>query len=172
MAAITETTFNACGDMPVWIHGNVATSGDFVLLGSAYPGTVDLHGTQFPKDNVSEALVWAHAKIVASAAVATTTGTSVAYDGATANQRTSGNYYILNNTSGEIMYVEVDDGYDDTSGTLTVRRGALGTTAVAVGDNDEFSVLNCIVITAGTAAGRFAGRFVPLPNDPNVEIFG
>lgn len=172
VAAITETDFNICGEVPVWLYGKVATSGDWVLLDSAYPGTVDLQGHQYPLDNVSEALVWAHAKIVAAAAVATTTGTTVTYDGATANQRIAGGYYILNNTSGEIMYVVNDTGYDSTSGTLTVVRGALGTTAVAIGDNDEFNVLNCIVITTATAVGAFAGKFTPLPNDPKCKIFG
>ena len=47
-AAITETDFNICGEVPVWLHGTVATTGDWVLLDSAYPGTVDLQGQQYP----------------------------------------------------------------------------------------------------------------------------
>ena len=172
MAAIVETDFNICGEIPVYLHGTVATTGDFVLLDSSYPGTVDLQGRQFPIDYDSEALVWSHAQITVLAAVATTTGTTVTYDGATANQRTSGGYYIINNSTKEAMYVVKDTGYDGTSGTLTVVRGALGTTAVNIGDGDYFDILNCIVITAATAVGPFAGKFTPLPNDPKCKIFG
>ena len=34
MAAIVETDFNICGEIPVYLHGTVATTGDFVLLDS------------------------------------------------------------------------------------------------------------------------------------------
>lgn len=168
---ITETSFNILGEGTVMCKSKILTTGDWVLFDSAYPGSLSIVGVQFPLDNDSEKMVWAYSKLIASAAVATTTGESIAYDGAVANQRTSGGYYILNDTSGEIMYVVYDDGYTSTSGTLTVKRGALGTTAVAVGDNDQFSILNCIEITAGTAVGPVVFEFRPLPTDYNVDLF-
>lgn len=170
-AAITEKTFANVGEVTQYVSGTIATTGDWVLL-DGFAGTFDLQGRQFPTDNAAEELVWTYARLVAKGAVADTTTQTITYDGATANQRESGGYYIINDTSKEVMYVEVDDGYDSTTGDLTVQRGALGSTAVAVGDNDEFSILQCIVITASTAVGGFVAKFTPLPTDPKVGILG
>ena len=168
---ITETSFNILGEGTVACLTKVLTTGDWVLFDSDYPGALSILGRQFPTDNDSEVMVWAYSKLIASAAVATTTAESMTYDNAVANQRTSGGYYILNDTSNEIMYVVADDGYDSTSGTLTVKRGALGTTAAAVSDNDQFSILNCIEITTATAVGPAYFEFRPLPTDYNVKLF-
>ena len=171
-SAITEATFANVGEVTQYISGTKAATSDWIVLDSAFPGTIDLHGVHFPTDNTLEALTWTYATIVVAAAVADTTTQSVTYDGATANMRTSGGYYVLNDTTKEVMWVEVDSGYDSTSGTLTVQRGALGSTAVAVGNNDVLHVLNCIVITNSTAAGDFIAKFTPLPTDPKVGILG
>lgn len=170
--AITETSFNILGEGTVLVYGKVATTGDWVVLDSVYPGTMGvMSGTQFPLDNPSEQIVPSFAKLIASAAVASTTTETFTYDGATGDQRTSGGYYIISDTSGEIMYVVSDSGYTTTTGTLVVKRGALGTTAVNIGDNDQFSVLNCIIITTATAVGPFMLEFRSLPADYGTAPF-
>lgn len=170
-AAITEVTFNDLHNNELYISGSVVTTGDWIVLDSL-PGILDFRGTLFPTDNNNEVITWYFGKIVSNADGTAATDTSVTYDGGTALQRSAGGFYIINDTSKEIMYVVADSGYTTTTGTLTVRRGCLGTTAVTVGDNDEFRVLNCIVITFSTAAGFFVGRITPLPSDPATELFG
>ena len=168
-AAITETSFNILGEGTVAVYAYVTETGDWIVLDSAYPGTLGVVGTQFPTDAASAAIVPNFAKLIAKGATASTTTESFEYDGATASQRTAGAFYILNNATGEIMYVVSDSGYTTTTGTLVVKRGALGTTAAAVTDNDEFAVLNCIEITS--AIGWALLEFRPLPSDYNVKMF-
>ena len=169
-AAITEATFNNVGEVTVYLSGTVAATGDWVVLDSAFPGTLDLVGRSFAKDGDTDVLVWTYPTLAVKAGVDSTTTQSVTYEGATADMRTSGGYYVYNDSTLEVMYVEVDSGYDSTTGTLTVQRGALGSTAVAIGENDVLQVLNCIEITAN--AGGFWAKFTPLPTDPKVGILG
>ena len=169
-AAITEATFNNVGEVTVYLSGTVAATGDWVVLDSAYPGTLDLVGRAFVTGGATDTLVWTYPILAVKAGVDSTTTQSVTYDGATADMRTSGGYYVYNDSTLEVMYVEVDDGYDSTTGTITVQRGALGSTAVNIGEDDELQVLNCIEITA--SAGGFWAKFTPLPTDPKVGILG
>jgi hypothetical protein len=170
-AAITEATFNDVTNYEVYVNGTVVTTADWIVLDSAYPGTLDFRATLFPTDNNNEVVTWYFGKVVATADGTDATDTSFVYDGGTALQRSSGGFYIYNDTSKEILYVVSDSGYTTTTGTLTVKRGCLGTTAVKILDNDEFRVLNCIIITFSTAVGDFFGRFTPLPTDPYVDLF-
>lgn len=107
--------------------------------------------------------------VTAGDAVASTTATSIGYDTATAGTRTSGGYYVLNANTGEIMYVIADDGSASTSGTLTVQRGALGTTAVNVGASDVFYILNSVIL-GSTTVGKTVLVYTPMPDDPGVKI--
>jgi len=168
-AAITETSFNILGEGTVACYAYVTETGDWVVLDSAYPGTLGIVGTQMPTDAATAAIVPNFAKLIAQGATASTTTESFIYDGATALQRTAGGFYIFNNSTGEMMYVVSDSGYTTTTGTLVVKRGALGTTAVNIGDNDEFAVLNCIEITSAIGWALF--EFRPLPSDPSVNMF-
>ena len=168
-AAITETSFNILGEGTVAVYAYVTETGDWIVLDSAYPGTLGVVGTQMPTDAATAAVVPSFGKLIASEAIASTTTESFTYDGATAAQRTSGGFYIFNNSTGEMMYVVSDSGYTTTTGTLVVKRGALGTTAVNIGDNDEFAVLNCIQIAS--AIGWTLLEFRPLPTDYNVDMF-
>ena len=99
----------------------------------------------------------------------TATSTSIVYDGAAATRIIPG--YVLT-ASGEIMYVIADTGKATTGGTMTVRRGCLGTTASATGlaDNDPLYFLNQIVMTDAAVGIEFLLVF-PLPNDPGVPLF-
>lgn len=96
-----------------------------------------------------------------------TTTTTIAYDGADATRITP--YYALT-TQGEILYVIADSGKTGTSGNLTVRRGALGTTAVALADNDVLFILNQINLS-GAGVGYTFLTVLPLPADPGVPLF-
>lgn len=107
--------------------------------------------------------------MTAGDAVASTTATSIGYDTATAGTRTSGGYYVLNANTGEIMYVIADSAPASTSGTLTVQRGALGTTAVNVGASDVFYILNSVILGSATV-GKTILVYTPMPDDPGVKI--
>jgi hypothetical protein len=104
----------------------------------------------------------------ANGAVAATTTTSVVFDNASATRIVP--YYVLNATTGEIMYVTADSGTTTTSGTLTVRRGVLGTTATAIADNAPLYVLNQIVLSTSTV-GQVLLQVMPLPMDPGTPLF-
>jgi hypothetical protein len=97
--------------------------------------------------------------------------TAIAYDGATANTRPAGGYYVLVGTTGEILYVYTDSGYNAASGTLTVRRGALGTTAAAIANNAALYVL-CTIILGSATVGPASITYLPLPDDPGTQIVG
>jgi hypothetical protein len=99
------------------------------------------------------------------------TDTAIVYDGAAANTRSAGGFYILNATSGEIMYVSNDSGYTTTTGTMTVRRGCLGTAAAAIANNAELYILNSWVLGSATT-GPTELVYIPLPADPAVKIYG
>lgn len=97
--------------------------------------------------------------------------TAIAYDGATANTRPSGGYYVRNGTAGEILYVYSDSGYTGASGTLTVRRGCLGTTAAAIANDATLYILSTIILGSATT-GPALITYLPLPDDPATQIFG
>lgn len=92
-----------------------------------------------------------------------TDDTSLVYDGGTANQRGNGGWFGRNRRTQEVIYVKADSGYTSTTGTLTVVRGALGTTAVAMADEDYISILNTLVLT-GSATGNAYVTYVTMPD--------
>lgn len=149
--AKTETTFNIVGEVPVEASVTIATQNDWVVLPCA--GAQHIVGTNF-YDGGMEATAVSHPTITASAD-ALATATEVTYDGATANQRTSGKYLIVNDATGELIEVLSDSGYDGTSGTITMRRGVMGTTAGAITDNDVFYVLNALIFTSSNVGTHF-----------------
>jgi len=100
----------------------------------------------------------------------TAASTSVAYNNATANDRTSGGWFAIDPGTNEAMYVVADSGYNGTTGTLTVMRGALGTTAAAGTDDNEIIVMNSIKLT-GTATGQVRVLYYAFPKDPYAELF-
>jgi hypothetical protein len=79
-----------------------------------------------------------------------TATTSIIYDNATANTRPVGSYYLFNANTGEMIWVIKDSGYTTTTGTLTVVRGVLGTTAVAIADNENLHIMNSIILRGAT----------------------
>lgn len=117
---------------------------------------------------------WGYATIRAAEPAAgtfTATDTTIEYDTAQASERPAGQFYVLNPTTEEIMYVIADSGYTTTSGTLTVKRGALGTTARTIADNQYLMVMNCLTL-AGISTGVCMMVYYDLPDDPGARVFG
>lgn len=113
---------------------------------------------------------WRYAEVCASAANADVASTAIAYDGGTAAERTSGSFYVRNSNSGEVMFVKADSGYTGTSGTLTVVRGCLGTTAAAVTNKDYLFCLNSLVFS-GAAVGTALIGYFALPELHKATFF-
>jgi len=105
---------------------------------------------------------WKYAEVCTTAAFADVTTTAITYDGATANERTSGSYYVRNSRTGECMFVKADSGSTTTTGDLTVVRGCLGTAAAAVLENDYLYCMNSMVMT-GAATGTALVGYYELP---------
>lgn len=113
---------------------------------------------------------WKYAEVCTTAAFADVTTTAITYDGATANERTSGGFYVRNSRSGEVMFVKSDSGYTTTEGTLTVVRGCLGTAAAAISNNDYLYVMNSMVMT-GAATGTALVGYFELPELHKAKFF-
>ncbi len=97
--------------------------------------------------------------------------TSIVYDGATASTRRQTNYYLGNSNTAEIMYVTNDSGYTTTTGTLTVIRGALGTTASlsSVVNDATLYILNSIVLAGATGCTHI--QYLGMPEQPKANFF-
>lgn len=113
---------------------------------------------------------WKYAEVCTTAAFADVTTTAITYDGATANERTSGSFYVRNSRSGEVMFVKSDSGYTTTEGTLTVVRGCLGTAAAAISNNDYLYCMNSLVMT-GAATGTALIGYFELPELHKATFF-
>ena len=113
---------------------------------------------------------WKYAEVCTTAAFADVTTTAITYDGATANERTSGSFYVRNSRSGEVMFVKSDSGYTTTEGTLTVVRGCLGTAAAAISNNGYLYVMNSLVMT-GAATGTALIGYFELPELHKATFF-
>ncbi len=96
--------------------------------------------------------------------------TTIHYDTAIANERLSGNYFIVNPSSREYIYVYNDSGYEADTGTLKVKRGALGSTAAVIADNQYMGVMNCIKLL-GSGTGYAQILYLDLAQDPGAEMF-
>jgi hypothetical protein len=156
--------------VPDVIEVTKATQSDWVNL--KYPGVLVLNGgavfTSTADTVTNSAETISYGTMKANGAVATTTGTAVIYDSASITRLLP--YYILNGTTGEMMYVTADTAAGGAAGTITVRRGVLGTTAVAIADNAPFYVMNQIVLGSANV-GKVFLMVLPLPSDPGTPLF-
>jgi hypothetical protein len=67
--------------------------------------------------------------------------------------------------------VTSDDGSAGTSGNQTgCIRGALGTTAKDISDNDYMLVMNCILLHSART-GKMMMTYLALPDDPKANFF-
>lgn len=77
--------------------------------------------------------------------------------------------YILVSTTGEIMYCTTDSQSGET-GTMTVVRGCLGTTAAAYANDAYLFLLNTLKIDCLPAGVRYIA-YIPYPDDPKASLW-
>ena len=160
--------FVIVGETPITTSFTVSTQNDWVVFPCA--GVLHLEGVTV-YDGGLETSTYTHPTLtVNNGAGYNTSATSIAYDGATANTRKAAGYLVVNDATGEIMYVEKDSAPTSTSGTLTVRRGALGTEPAVITDNDVLYVL-CTVVATSSNTGTHFVRYHKLPDDPKVLFY-
>lgn len=165
----TETNFNIVGEVPVEASVTTTTQNDWVILPHA--GALHVIGTNF-YDGGMEATAVTHPTITVDLGAGyDEDATSIVYENGAANQRTAGGWYGKIDATSEIIYVQVDSGYADATGTLTVKRGALGTTPAAITDGDVIYVLNTLIFTS-SHVGTHLFRYTPIPNDPRTNYYG
>lgn len=113
---------------------------------------------------------WSYCTVAVSEGVAGVTDTSIVYaTAAPGGERRASGYYVRT-PNGEIMYVLNDSGYTSTSGTLTVKRGALGTTPASIVHSTYLEVL-CSLHLYGEGTGQEWIVYMPLPKDPNAQMW-
>jgi hypothetical protein len=99
------------------------------------------------------------------------TSAAIEYDTAIIGERNSSNYYMMAPASGECIYVSKDDGSAAVSGNLTgCVRGALGSTAYDIADDDYLLVMNCIHLHSARV-GKMMMTYIALPDDPKANFF-
>lgn len=163
---LTSNNFNIVGEVPVAGVVTKAAQNDIVVLPHA--GVRNVVATLY----TGAAETTSYATLTVSGTF-TAASTQIAYTGATADSRMSGGYYVIT-SSGEIMYVVKDTGYAGTSGTITVKRGALGTTASSTGvaNGNTLYIMSSIVLDKSGTTGTVFLNYSPLPPDPNTKLYG
>lgn len=114
--------------------------------------------------NYAETFTYGAATINNSGTAYTATDTSIVIGTAGTGRKVP---YYLESSSGEIMEVTADSAPTTNAGTLTVRRGVLGTTASATGlaHTNVLAILNQIVL--GTSnIGPLLIRATPMVGEP------
>ena len=160
--------FVIVGETPINTSFTLTTQYDWVVFPCA--GVLHLAGVTV-YDGGFETSTYTHPTLTVNNGEGyDSSATSIAYDGATANTRKGAGYLVVNDATGEIMYVEKDSAPTATSGTLTVRRGALGTEPAAITDNDVLYIL-CTVVATSSNTGTHFIRYHKLPDDPKVLFY-
>ena len=166
----TKVDFQLMHLVPDVVLVTKVTQSDWVNLN--YPGVFVLNGgavfTSVADTVTNSAETITYGTMKANGAVANTTGTSVIFDNASITRLLP--YYLYNGTTGEMMYVTADSAVGSAAGTVTVRRGVLGTTAVAIADNAPLYVMNQIFLGSANV-GKALLMVLPFPRDPGVKMF-
>lgn len=167
MAILTETVFSNKAESRTAGRVVKTAQNDIIVFG--VPGVQDVSATLYT--GAVEAATYPVLSVHNKGVAYTAASTSIVYDGATADSRLSGGFYVLS-TSGEILFVYADSGYAGATGTLTVRRGCLGTTASLTGlaDDDVLYVLSSITLSTNSA-GIVNFSYYELPSDPGVDYY-
>lgn len=166
-AEITEKVFNYNGEIPVVFRFVKVSTGDWVVFGGV-PGVINCRGTLYTGADEAT-LTYGTAAINNSGTAYSATDTSIVI-GTAAITRVPP--YYIQTTSGEIILVVADSAPTTNAGTLTVKRGCLGTTASATGlaHTNTVYILNIVYFGAATS-GVVTGKFTPLPTNTKALIF-
>lgn len=176
LASATPKGFKIQGLTPTQMMVELASASDCATFPNC-KGVTCIEGTYLYKGVSASAINTAYTPVygmlIVNGASYTASSTSIDYDGATCKDRVVP-YYIATN-AGEIMEVTADSGAHTVSGTITVRRGVLGTTASAggattggVADNAPLTVMNAII---GATPGFLIVTGLELPTDAGVKLF-
>lgn len=185
MAAIYSTLYEAAfvGYPIKTALFSVATTGDWFKMSA--PGVIPIACRTFTTASSGYSATPYYANVLVTTTVSTTTGTTVVYKAAE-NPWTmpQGPFYIL--TAGrEIMMCTYNSGYSATAGggstgTMTVIRGCLGTTATATGltAGNTLHILKVLKFSNvgyghGTVpvVGVVMLTYLELPSDPKAYVF-
>ena len=163
-SAKTETNFLLPSAGLVVARVAKAEQNDWIVL--PYAGVIPLHVTL--ATGADETVAYPTLAINNAGTAYDAATTEIAYDTATAGQRPSGGGYYLQTSSGEIIYVEDDDGTN-----LTIRRGCLGTTASGTGlaDDAALYILCSLVLNKASTTGVVTVTYLPMPEDPGVALY-
>ena len=162
-----KTVFNYNGHIPVIFSFTKAATSDWTVFGD-YPGVIDCRGTLYTGADEST-LTYGTAAIDNSGTAYTATSTSIVIKSGAITRVPP---YYVQTTSGEIMMVISETAAGVAASTLTVKRGCLGTTASLTGlaNNNTVYIMNIIYWGAATT-GLITGRFLPMPEQPDVGLF-
>jgi len=169
MAAADKTSVlyrsNTQGIMPISLMVMKATQNDWISI-SNMKGVLPPTGfTVTVAANVAETPTYGTAAINNGGTAYGATDTSIVFQSASATRKPP--YYILT-AGGEIILVVADSGSATTSGTWTVQRGMLGTTATGTGlaNTNVVAILNQIVLGSSTV-GPTILRAYPITGEPD-----
>ena len=171
-AAITPKVFPMQGLVPRLIKIQKITQADWFNIpdvrGVILPSGPGITSSANATANAVDTFAYGNIVINNAGVAYTATTTSIVVDGALADA-SNGRLvpYYLKTGNGEIMEVIADSLPLTAAGTLTVRRGCLGTTASATGlaDNDNLTIMNQIVL-AGAVVGFTTLMVFEMPEDP------
>jgi hypothetical protein len=158
---------------PIQLGVTTLTTGDWINLtgcrGVNLPASVGIACST--ANNAPDVGTCQYGIALSTAAYATVTTTSIAVDGANAdNDNPRIVPFYAKCKSGEIVEVTADSTPKAATSTWTIRRGCLGTTPTAIADNDYFCICNQIVISS-TRVGFATGVLIPMPQDPGSKPF-
>jgi len=170
-ANLAKTVFNYNGNIPVIFSFTKAAQSDWTIFGD-YTGVIDCRGTLntgADEGSLTYGTATAAANSTTGTAVGSTTGTLLNVTSAKITRVVP--YYLLDQSTGEIMFVISETAVGNATSTLTVKRGVLGTTAASITASDTLSIMNC-VIWGASSTGLVTGHFLPMPEQPDVGLFG
>lgn len=171
MAVLTENNFNLVGEIPVVAYVKKTAQNDTFVIPHA--GARNITAKLYT--GADESITYDTIQIANAGTAYGSATTTLAYDSGTANGRLPGGYYVFTD-EGEAIYVIKDSGYDGTSGVLTVKRGALGTTPGAAGagvENNDYLYVTCALkLVTSTTTGYVVVNYTPFPEDPDTNLLG